>query len=65
MVDVINYNFKSITDKTVKQEEYFVNSYIDECFESDNAISSTRRMCRILDVDKKKADLNEVMTKQF
>ena len=49
MVGVINYEFKSIPDKIVKPEEYFVKSYVDECIESDSTISSTRRMCRILD----------------
>ena len=29
MVDVRNYNFTSITDKQVKWEEYFINSYVD------------------------------------
>ena len=30
MVDVSNYDFKSITDKTDKLEESFINSYVDE-----------------------------------
>ena len=38
MVDVSNYDFRSITDKTVKPEEFFINSYVDEEFESDNVI---------------------------
>ena len=63
MVDVINYDFKSIIDKTVKPEESFVNSYVDECFKSANAIKSTRRMRRILYAEYKKSELNEVMTK--
>ena len=49
MVDVSNYDFKSITDKTVKLEESFVNSYVNECLESANTIKSTRRIRRILD----------------
>ena len=65
MVGVSNYDFKSITDKTVKTEESFVNSYVNKCFESDNAIESTRRMRRILDAKYEKAYLNEVMTKTF
>ena len=65
MVDVSNYGFKSIIDKTVKPEEYFINSYIDEDFESNNVIKSTRRMRRILDAKHEKYDLNEIMTKQF
>ena len=65
MVYISNYEFKSITDKTVKPEESFVNSYVGECFGSDNAISPTHRMRRILDVKYEKAELNEVMTKQY
>ena len=57
MVDVINYDFKSITDKNVKPEESFVNSYVDKCLESDSAINSTRRMRRILDAKYEKVDL--------
>ena len=64
MVDVSNYDFKYITDKTVKPEESFVNLYINECLESKNAISSTYRMHRILDVKYEKADLNKVMNEQ-
>ena len=49
MVDVRNYDFKYITEKTVKPEESFVNLYVNECLESDSPISSTHRMRRILD----------------
>ena len=63
MVDVRNYDFKYITDKTVKPEESFINLYVDKEFKSENTIKSTHRMCRILDVKYKKADLSEVMTK--
>ena len=62
--DVSNDDFEYLTDKIVKPEEFFVNPYVDECFESDNAKSSTRRMCGILDMKYERADLNEVMTKQ-
>ena len=64
MVDVSNDNFKSITNKTVKPEESFINLYVNEEYKSDNAIKSTRRMLIILDAKYKKADLSEVMTKQ-
>ena len=64
MVDVSNYGFKYMTDKTVKPEESFVNLYVDECFKSNNTISSTLRMLIILYAKYKKSDLNEVMTEQ-
>ena len=64
MVDVINYDFKAITDKTVKTEESFVNLYVNKCLESDSSISSTQRMHKILDAKYEKSDLNKVITKQ-
>ena len=63
-VDVSNYNFTYITGKTVKLEESFINSYVNECFKSNSAIISTSRMRRILDAKYKKSDLNKVMTKK-
>ena len=41
MFDIRNYNFKSITGKTVKPEEYFINSYVEKCLESNRKIIST------------------------
>ena len=32
MVCLIKYFFTSLIDKLVKPEEYFINSYVDECF---------------------------------
>ena len=65
MVDVSNCNFNIITAKTVTPEESFINSYINECIESESAISTTLRMRRILDAKYKHEDLNKVMTKQY
>ena len=64
MVDVSSYNFKSITYKTVKPEESFINLYVKKRLESNSAKSSTRRMRRILDAKCKKADLNKVMAEK-
>ena len=64
MVDVSNYDFMSITDKIVKTEESFINSYVNESFESNSAISSTLRMRRIIDAKYEKADPNKVTTEQ-
>ena len=64
MVDVINYDFNIITDRTVKPEEYVINSYGNGCFEPKSAISATRRMRNILDAKYKKEDLNRVMIEQ-
>ena len=64
-VGINNYNFTSITDKTVKPEESFINSYVEECLESESEISSTLRMCRTLEAKYEKYDLNIVMDKQY
>ena len=64
MVDVRNYDFNIIMAKTVKPEESFINSYVDECIEYESVISSTHRMHRILYAKYKKVDLNKVMTKK-
>ena len=64
MVDINNNNFNSITAKTVKPEESFIDLYVNEWFESKSAISATRRICRILDAKYKNADLNNGKTKQ-
>ena len=64
MVDLSNYDFTSITDKTVKQEEYFINSYVNECIEYEIAMSWIRRMCIIIDAKYKKSYLNTFMAKE-
>ena len=48
MADVTDYNFKPPMDKIIKQEEYFINSYVDKWFESEIRVSSTQCMRRIL-----------------
>ena len=48
MVDVSNYDFRTLIDKIVKPEEYFINVYVEKCLKSEGAISSTRRMRRII-----------------
>ena len=50
MVDFITYDFKPLTDNKVKPEESFINAYFDECPKSEDTISSTCRIHRILDV---------------
>ena len=44
MVDVITYNFKHLTYKTVKPEESFINVCVDECLEYESAMISTHKM---------------------
>ena len=64
MVDVRNYDFKYLTDKIVKPEESFINSYIDKCLESEIPIRSTHRIQITLDAKYNNSYLNKVMTKQ-
>ena len=65
MVDLRNYDFKSLTDNIVKLEESFINLYVDECLESESTISSTRRMRILLDARYEKSDLNKVIIETF
>ena len=65
MVDVSKYEFTPITYKTIKLEEYFINSYVNKCLKSETAMSSTYRIRRIIYAKYDKADLNKVMTEQF
>ena len=65
MVDVRNYDFNIITDKTVKPEESFINLYVDKCLEYESAINATRRMHKILDTKYTKANHNKVMNEQY
>ena len=44
MIDLSNQHFTYITDKTVKLEESFINSYFEECLKSESKIVSTLRM---------------------
>ena len=64
MVDVITYDFKTLTVNKVKPEESFINVCVDKCLESKVTITSARRIRRILDVKYKNADLNKVMGEQ-
>ena len=64
MVDLSNYEFKSLTDKIVKPEGPFINSYVDECLKYEITIRSTRRMRTIFNDKYKKADLKKSITEQ-
>ena len=61
MFDISNYDFTYITDKTVKLEEYFINSYVDECLKSESGIISTSRIHIVLDAKYEKANLKTAM----
>ena len=65
MVDVSNYEFKSLMNKIFKPEESFIYLYVYECLESEITITSTRRMRITLDAQYEKADLNKEMTWQY
>ena len=43
-------------------EEYFFNSYVDKCLESESTISYTHSIRIILDAKYKKADLKKAVT---
>ena len=58
------WHLKPLTEKIVKPEESFINSYIDKFLECEGNISSTCRMWRILDAKYEKADTNKVTAKK-
>ena len=62
MVDLSNYDFKSLMENIVKTEEYFINFYINKYLKSESSISSMRIMRRILEAKYENADLSKVMT---
>ena len=62
MDDLSNHDFKSLMEKIVKPEEYFIYLFVNGCLESEISISSTRIMRRILYTKYKKSDINKVMT---
>ena len=64
MVNIGNYDFVIVTDKTVKLQGSFINWYIGKCLESNSVISSMHQMRRILDSKHNKASLNKVMAKK-
>ena len=64
MVDVSNYKFILLIDKTVNQEESFIISHINYCPKYQSTISSTRKMRRIQYAKFKKEDLNMIIAKK-
>ena len=59
MDDLINYEFKPLTEKIVKLEEFFINSYVNKCLGFKRTISYTRRIRIILDAEYEKANLKK------
>ena len=59
MNDLINYKFQPLTEKIVKLEESFINSYVNKCLEFKSTISSMRRIRSILDAKYEKANLKK------
>ena len=64
MVNINNHDFKSTTDKIVKEKESLINSCVNECLKSEIMISSNQCMCKILDKKYKNEDPNKVTTKK-
>ena len=64
IVDLSNYEFKPLTENTVKLEESFIKLYVDELLKSKSSTSSTRRTPRILYAKYEKSDLGKFMTEK-
>ena len=41
MSDLINYDFKSLTETIVKPLKYFMNYYVDKCLEFESLMRRT------------------------
>ena len=48
MANITNYNFKLKKKVIFTPEQYFMNYYIDECFESEILLMATNIFCTIL-----------------
>ena len=65
MVELENYNFKPLNTKNkITPEEYFMDAYIDERFESESLSTATKIMHTILDNKYKNMYFKHFMKKQ-
>ena len=64
MFETRKYDFTSLTDKLVEPEELFINFYGNVFFEYKGKISSTQKMCSIINDKYKKADLKKFINEQ-
>ena len=62
MIDISNNSFKSLTENIAKPRELFINLYVEKCLESESTISSTQRLCIVLDAKYEKYDLDKDIT---
>ena len=58
MVDLNMYQVKYLNTGKITPDEYFMNTYLEEVFESQHVRTSTKKLCTILDAKHKKSDLN-------
>ena len=65
MVDLGTYEFKDSEAEKIAPEELFMIVYADEVYESEQFLTSTRRLRLILDAKYEKEYLNNVMEKQY
>ena len=64
MVELSNYEFKSLMENIAKTEEYFINLYINKYPKSESSISSMHIVHRILEDKYEKDNLNKIITEQ-
>ena len=61
MVDLGTYIFKYLNTGKIKPEELFTNDYVEEVYESDHVLTSTKRLRVILDAKYEREYLHKVM----
>ena len=65
MVDLGTYEFKDSEAEKIAPEELFMSVYADEVYESEQFLTSTRRLRLILDAKYEKEYLNKVTKKKY
>ena len=64
MIDLGTYSFKYLNTGKITPEELFMNSYVEELYESEQVLNYNKRLCKILDAKYENSDLNKLMKTQ-
>ena len=65
MIDLVTHKFKYLSTGKITPEEYFMNSYVYELYESEQLGTSTKLLSTILDAKYENIDLNKFMKNKF
>ena len=65
MIHLGTYESKDLNTGRITPEDYFMNSYLEEVFESEHVRTSTKQLLTILDASYEDVDLNKAMKNQL